>query len=111
MIRPVPSPVIPVLFHPALLAFLLVLAVVRVGLHLRVLPAPFPQTLALFLAAIPLVLYTGIGNKGPAAVGVGTSDLLVHGSPCKAKTITLFRTPLSGEEEESDQKNPKKMSF
>jgi len=112
MIRPVPTPVIPVLLHPALLAFLLVLAVVRVGLHLLALPAPFPQTLALFLAAIPLVLYTGIWNKGPAAVGVGTSDLLVHGSPSKEKTMTLSRTPLSGEGEESDQKkNPKKMSF
>jgi hypothetical protein len=111
MIRPVPSPVIPVLLHPALLAFLLVFAVVRVGLHLLVLPAAFPQTLALFLAAIPLVLYTAIGHKGPTAVGVGTSDLLVHGSPSKEKTMTLFRTPLSGEEEESDPKNPKKMSF
>src|SRR4030067_2148089 len=111
MIRPVPSPVIPVLLHPALLAFLLVLAVVRVGLHLLVLPAPFPQTLALFLAAIPLVLYTWIRNKMAAAVGVGTSDLLVHGSPSKAKSMTLLQTPLSGEEEKSDQKNPKKMSF
>src|SRR4030067_2561206 len=111
MIRPVPSPVTPVLLHPALLAFLLVLTVVRVGLHLLRLSAPFPQTLALFLTAIPLALYPGIGNKRPTAVGVGTSDLLFHDSPCKAKTITLFRTPLSGEEEESDQKNPKKISF
>jgi hypothetical protein len=110
MIRPVLSPVIPVLLHPALLAFLLVLAVVRVGLYLLVLPAPFPQAPALFLAAIPLVLYAGIGHKGPAAVGVGTSDLLAHGSPCKAKTITLFRKYLSREEEESDGKNLKKMS-
>jgi hypothetical protein len=89
MLRPVVSPVIPVLLHPALLAFLLVLAVVWVGLHLLVLPAPFPQPLAFFLAAIPLVLYAGITNKGPAAVRVGTSDLLVHGSPCKVKTQTL----------------------
>jgi len=108
VIPPVPSPVIPVLLHPALLAFLLVLAVVRGGLHLLVLPAPFPQTPALFLAAIPLVLYTGIGNKRPAAVGVGTSDLLFHSSPFKETTMTLFRTPLSGEKEESDQK---KISF
>jgi hypothetical protein len=111
MIRPVLSPVVPVLLQPALLAFLLVLTVVRVGLHLLVLPAPFPQPLAFLFAAIPLVLYAGITNKGPAAVGVGTSDLLAHGSPCKAKTITLFRMPLSGEEEESDRKNSKKMSF
>jgi hypothetical protein len=111
MLRPVPSPVIPVLLHPALLTFLLVLAVVRVRLHLLALPAPFPQTLALFLAAIPLVLYAGIADKGPAAFRVGTSDLLAHGSPCKVKTITLFRTHLSREEEESDRKNPKKMSL
>jgi len=111
MIRPVLSPVIPVLLHPALLAFLLVLTVVRVGLHLLALPAPFPQPLTFLFAAIPLVLYAGIPPKGPAAVGVGTSDLLAHGSPCKAKTITLFQTPLSREEKESDGKNPKKMSF
>jgi hypothetical protein len=111
MIRPVPSPVIPVLLHPALLAFLLVLAVVRVGLHLLALPAPSPPTLAFFLAAIPLVLYTGIAHKWPATVGMGTSDLLVHGSPSKEKTITLLRTPLLWEGEESDPKNPKKMSF
>ena len=108
MIRPVLSPVIPVLLHPALLAFLLVLAVVGVGLHLLVLPAPFPQPLAFLLAAIALVFYAGITNKGPSTVGVGTSDLLAHGSPCKAKTITLFRAHGSREEEESDRKNPKK---
>jgi len=111
MIHPVPTPVIPILFHPALLAFLLVLAVVRVGPHLLVLPAPFPQPPAFFFAAIPLVLYAGITNKGPAAVRVGTSDLLAHGSPSEEKTMTLLRTPLSREGEESDRKNPKKMSL
>jgi len=96
MIRPVLSPVIPVLLHPALLAFLLVLTVVRVGLHLLALPEPFPEPPALRPATISVVLYAGIGDKKPSAVGIGAPDLLAHGFSLQDKTMTLFRGPILG---------------
>jgi hypothetical protein len=89
---PVSLIVIPVLLDPALVAFLLVLAVVRIALHLLALPAPFPQLPALFPAAISVVLYAGIGNKRSSAVGIGAPDFLDHGFCLQDKTMTLFRT-------------------
>jgi hypothetical protein len=82
---PILSPVVSILFHPALLGVTLVIAVVRVIFDLSALPLPFPDTLAFLLAAISLGLYPGIGKKKPAAVGVGTSDLLAHGPPSRRK--------------------------
>ena len=94
--RPVSLVVIPVLLHPALVAFLLVLAVVRVGLHFLALPAPFPQPPALLPAAISVVLYAGIGNKRSSAVGIGAPDLLGHSFCLQGKTMTLFRASMLG---------------
>jgi hypothetical protein len=82
---PITSPVVPILFHPALLGVTLVIPVVRVVFDLLALPLSFPDTPALLLAAISLALYTGVGKKKPATVGVGTSDLLAHGPPSKRK--------------------------
>ena len=86
---PVSSPVVPVLFHPALLGITLVIPVVRVMFDLLALPSSFPDASAFLLAAISLALYPGVGKKKPAAVGVGTSDLLAHGSP-PVETINLW---------------------
>jgi hypothetical protein len=96
VLRPVSLVVIPVLLDPALVAFLLVLAVVRVGLHLLALPAPLPQPPALIPAAIEVVLYAGIGNEKPSAVGIGAPDLLAHGFCLQGKTMTLFRVSRLG---------------
>jgi len=85
-----------VLFPPALVAFLLVLAVVRIGLHLLALPVPFPKTPAFLPAAIAVGLYTGIRNKKPSAVGIGAPNLLAHGFSLQDKTMTLFRGPILG---------------
>jgi hypothetical protein len=96
VLRPVSLIVIPVLFPPALVAFLLVLAVVRVGLHLLALPALPTQTPALLSAAIAVVLYAGVGGKRSSAVGIGAPDLLAHGFCLQDKTMTLFRGPILG---------------
>jgi hypothetical protein len=96
VLRPVFLIVIPILFAPALVAYLLVLAVVRVGLHLLALPAPFSKPPALPPAEISVVLHAGIGNKKPSAVGIGAPDLLDHGSCLQGKTMTLFRGPILG---------------
>jgi hypothetical protein len=82
---PISSPVVPVLFHPALLGVTLVIPVVRVIFDFLALPFPFSDTPALLLAAISLALYPGVGKKKPAAIGVGTSDLLAHGPPSRRK--------------------------
>jgi hypothetical protein len=58
---PISSPVAPVLFHPALLGVTLIIPVVRVIFDFLALPLPFPDTLALLLAAISLALYPGVG--------------------------------------------------
>jgi hypothetical protein len=84
------------LLDQALVAFLLVLAVVRVGLHLLALPAPLPQPPALFPAAIAVILYAGIGNKKPSGVGIGAPDLLAHGFCLQGKTMTLLRASMQG---------------
>jgi hypothetical protein len=73
------------LFHPALLGVTLVIPVVRIIRDLLALPLSFSDTPALLLAAISLALYPGVGKKKPAAVGVGTSDLLAHGLPSRRK--------------------------
>jgi hypothetical protein len=104
VLRPVSLIVIPVLLHPALVAFLLVLAVVRVGLHFLALPAPFPQPPALLPAAISVVLYARIGDKKPSAVGIGAPDLLGHGFCLQEKNHDLIPSVNVGEEQESDQK-------
>ena len=49
-----------------------------------------------FPAAISVVLYAGIGNKKPLAIGIGASDLLAHGFCLQGKTITLFRGAILG---------------
>jgi hypothetical protein len=85
MLLPVSSPVIPVLFQPALLGITLIIPVVRVIFDLLALPLSFPETLARLLAAISLALYPGVRKEKLAAVGVGTSDLLAHGLPSKRK--------------------------
>jgi len=85
VLLPILSPVASILFHPALLGVTLVIAVVRVIFDLSALPLPFPDTLAFLLVAISLVLYPRIGKKKPAAVRVGTSDLLIHGPPSRGK--------------------------
>ena len=82
---PVSSPVVPILFHPGLLGVTLVIPVVRVMFDLLALPQSFPDTPAFLLAAISLALYPGVWKKKPAAIGVGTSDLLVHGPPSRRK--------------------------
>jgi hypothetical protein len=62
-----------------------------------------------------VVLYAGIGNEKPSAVGIGAPNLLGHGFCLQGKTMTLVRasmlrkdknqirrrwvTPLQGEEE------------
>jgi hypothetical protein len=107
MIRPVPSTVIPVLLSPALVAFFLVHAVVRVGLHLLSLPAPLPQSLAILPAAISLGRYPGVGKKKSAALWVGTPDLRAHGSSPgeshdhSADTYIRGRTRIRSKEDES----------
>ena len=82
---PISSPVVPILFHPALLGVTLVITVVRVMFDLLALPLSFPDAAAFLPVAISLALYPGVGKKKPAAVGVGTSDLLAHGPPSKRK--------------------------
>jgi hypothetical protein len=82
---PVSSPVVPILFHPAQLGVTLVIPVVQVAFDLLALPLSFPETLALLLAAISLALYPGVRKKKPAAVGIGTSDLLAHGPASRRK--------------------------
>jgi hypothetical protein len=75
------SPLVPILFRPALL----VIAVVRVIFDLSALPSPFPDTPAVLLIAMSLALCPGIGKKKPLAVGVGNSNLLDHGPPSGRK--------------------------
>jgi len=85
------------------MAFLLVQAVVPVGLHLLALPAPLPQLLAIVPAAISLSLYPGVGKKKSAAPRVGTPDLWGHGLLSRGKP--RFNPTLNfGEEQESDSK-------
>jgi hypothetical protein len=38
-----------------------------------------------------VVLYAGIGNERPSAVGIGAPDLLGHGFCLQEKTMTLVR--------------------
>jgi hypothetical protein len=43
-----------------------------------------------------MVLYAGIGNERPSAVGIGAPDLLNHGFCLQEKTMTLFRASMLG---------------
>jgi hypothetical protein len=54
------------------------------------------ETAGTLPAAIAVVLYAGIGNKKPSAVGIGAPDLLAHGFCLQGKTMTLFRGPILG---------------
>ena len=71
--------VVAVLLDPVPVAFVLVLAVVRISLYLLALRAVRSQPSALPPAAIVVVLYAGIGNKRSSAVGIGAPALLGHG--------------------------------
>jgi hypothetical protein len=55
---------------------------------LLALPLAFSGTPTFLLAAISLALYPGVRKKKPAAVGIGTSDLLAHGPPSRTKPRT-----------------------
>jgi hypothetical protein len=64
---------------------MLIIPVVRVIFDLLALPLSFSEMLARLLAAISLAFYPGVRKEKPAAVGVGTSDLLTHGLPSRRK--------------------------
>ncbi|NIN92267.1 hypothetical protein GTO36_04645, partial [bacterium] len=78
MLAPISSPVIPVLFHPALLGLSLVISVVWVIFHLLALPTSFPDTLAIFLT-VAMILDVRVWKKKTSAGRICTSNLLVHG--------------------------------
>jgi hypothetical protein len=92
------SPVIAVLFYPTLLSPLLVVPVIGILFKLMALPLSFTETSAFFFIAISLVLYSAVGKKKPAAVWIGTSDLLSHGPSLREKTMTLCQSIPAGEE-------------
>jgi len=53
---------------------------------------------ALHPAAVAVILYAGIGNEKPSAVGIGTTNLLGHGFCLQGKTMTLFRASMLGKD-------------
>ena len=91
-------PVVAVLFLPALLGPLLVVPVIGIVFKLSALPLSFVETPASFSIAVSLVFDPGIGKKKPAALRVGTSDLLAHDSSLREKTMTLCQSVPSGKE-------------
>jgi len=98
MLPPVSSPVIPVLFYPALLGISLVIPVVRIALYLLALPTASPDALALLSVTVSVSFYPRIRNKKTSAFSIGTSDLLAHGFP-PGETITSF-IPLHDKKQE-----------
>jgi hypothetical protein len=72
-------PIIGIATAPCFLALPLVGLVVGISGKFLPLPGTFPGTLALFLAAITLVLAAMVGNKQAATMG--TTDLVHDFSP------------------------------
>jgi len=81
MAQSIPPPITGIPAPPGFLTIPLVGLVIRITGHLLPLPKPPPESPAFLSATIPLVLHTGIGKKKPPAVGIGTSDHIVHGPP------------------------------
>jgi hypothetical protein len=89
MLVPILPPVVPILFHPALLGVTLVITVLRIIFHLFSLPTSFPNTLAILFVTVSVIMDMRVWKKKTSASRIGTSDLLVHDSP-PVETINLF---------------------
>ena len=57
--------------------------------HLLALPTSFPNTLAILFVTISVIRDMRVWKKKTSTVRIGTSDLLVHGSP-PVETINLW---------------------
>ncbi len=77
--------------------------------HLFPLPSSFPNTLAIFSMTVSMIVNMRIWKKKTSTGRIGTSDLLVHGSP-PMETINLMERSLQREEQEPDPKYREKLS-
>jgi hypothetical protein len=90
MLGPISPPVMPVLFHPALLGVSLVIPIVWIISHPLALPKSSSKTLTIFSITVAVIMDMRVWKKNTPAGRIGTSDLLVHGSP-PVETINVWK--------------------